>query len=161
MPSMVITVLYSLILLIFLVHDLTTLPSRITEQAPQTPVPHPTFVPVRPSLLSTEASVSVSGLHINVRSAPLIFNVIFCRFIICLLQYLFIIISIKQNYMSIHYIFIHTFVYLYTFLGYLYTAPILSCSLLLYISPKNVLNSTQVLYIRIYLFFRKTVIIAV
>ena len=39
-------------------------------QAPQTPVPQPTFVPVRPIRRSTSASESFSGSQTIMRSAP-------------------------------------------------------------------------------------------
>ena len=59
------------------VQERTTFPLRMTEQAPHTPVPQPTLVPVRPRRRITSARVSLSGSQMNIRSAPLILRVIF------------------------------------------------------------------------------------
>ncbi len=57
---------------IFLVQARTTSPFRMTEQAPQTPVPHPTLTPVRPMRRRHSASVSLSGSQVMNLSTPLI-----------------------------------------------------------------------------------------
>ena len=77
MPSMVSTWLYSLTCLIFLTQERTSLPSRMTVHAPQTPLSQPTLVPVSPMRRSTLASVSFSGSHMNKRFAPLMLSHIF------------------------------------------------------------------------------------
>jgi hypothetical protein len=77
MPSMVSTLLYSGMARIFRAQERTTLPSRMTEQAPQAPLPQPTFTPVKPMRRSTAARESFSGSHMNIRLAPLMFSHIF------------------------------------------------------------------------------------
>jgi hypothetical protein len=57
---------------IFLVQARTTFPFRITEQAPHTPVPHPTFTPVRPMRRITSARESFSGSQTTNLSTPFI-----------------------------------------------------------------------------------------
>src|SRR5690554_940053 len=69
---MVRMLLYSGTDFILLVQERITFPSKITEQAPQTPVPQPIFVPVRPILRRTTASESFSGLYTTALSTPLI-----------------------------------------------------------------------------------------
>ncbi len=74
MPSMVVISENSATRFIFLVQARTTSPFRMTEQAPQTPVPHPTLTPVRPMRRRTSASVSFSGSQVMNLSTPLIFK---------------------------------------------------------------------------------------
>ena len=57
---------------IFLVQERTGLPSISTVQAPQTPMPQPTFTPVRPIRRRTVESLSFSGSTITKRFTPLI-----------------------------------------------------------------------------------------
>ena len=81
-PSMVVILEYSSTWLIFLVQERITCPFRMMEHEPQTPVPHPTLTPVRPIRRRTSDSLSFSGSHINIRSTPLMFNIIFLNFML-------------------------------------------------------------------------------
>ncbi len=74
MPSIVVISLNSGTLFIFLVQARTTSPSRITEQAPQTPVPHPILTPWRPMRRRTTARESSSGSQTANLSTPLMFK---------------------------------------------------------------------------------------
>ena len=71
MPSMVMISLNSATRFIFLVQARTTSPFRITEQAPQTPVPQPILTPVSPIRRRTTARVSSSGSHVTNLLTPL------------------------------------------------------------------------------------------
>jgi hypothetical protein len=83
---MVVTLLYCSTLRILTVQERTSLPFNITLQAPHTPVPQPTFVPVRPIRRITDASVSFSGSQIIIRSTPFMFSVSFLSRIPALLD---------------------------------------------------------------------------
>src|SRR6185503_4421130 len=52
-------------------HDLTAWPSTCTVQAPQAAIPHPYFVPVRPSCSRITHSSGVSGSASTVACRPL------------------------------------------------------------------------------------------
>ena len=86
MPSMVVISLNSEIAFIFFVQARTTFPFRITEQAPQTPVPHPTFTPVRPIRRRTAAKLSFSGSQTTNLSMPLIVKLNLVSFMSCSLS---------------------------------------------------------------------------
>ena len=73
---MVSTFAYALTCFIFLTQERVTSPSSSNEQAPQCPVPHPTFVPVSPRRRTTSARESFSGSQRISRSTPLMFKTI-------------------------------------------------------------------------------------
>src|SRR5688572_18589900 len=60
--------------------DATRRPSSSTEQAPQSPVAHPSFVPVRPSRSRSAASRLSGGSQRNSADSPLIV-VSMCSFV--------------------------------------------------------------------------------
>ena len=75
-----VTQLFSGMLEIFFVQERTGFPSIRTVQAPQTPMPQPTFTPVRPIRRRTVDSLSFSGSTIRKRWTPLISKVILVSF---------------------------------------------------------------------------------
>jgi hypothetical protein len=58
-------------LLILVIQALTTLPSKITEQAPHSPFLHPTLVPVRNACFLKTSARDVSGSAIIVFFHPI------------------------------------------------------------------------------------------
>src|SRR3954468_23577097 len=57
-------------------HEQTSLPSTVTLQAPQSPVPQPSLVPVRPSVLRSTSSRLLPGSARNSTGSPLMLVVI-------------------------------------------------------------------------------------
>ena len=71
------------------IHDVTALPSTITVHAPQSPVLHPSFVPVRPIVSRRTANRVLRGSTSRSCSSPLTISVTGCFAIFFSLTYTF------------------------------------------------------------------------